>query len=71
MQAVKERVCDQLVLKLLRAGVMEDGQVRRTAAGTLRGQFSAPSCATSTCTGWTGYGTTVMRCWSGSRTIWS
>ena len=33
MQAVEERVCDQAVLKLLRAmlraGVMEDGQVRR------------------------------------------
>ena len=27
MQAVEERVCDQPVLKLLRAGVMEDGQV--------------------------------------------
>ena len=33
MRAVEERVCDQSVLKLLRvmlrAGVMEDGQVRR------------------------------------------
>jgi RNA-directed DNA polymerase len=27
MQAVEERVCDQPVLKLLRAGVMEDGDV--------------------------------------------
>jgi RNA-directed DNA polymerase len=40
MQAVEERVCDQPVLKLLRAmlraGVMEDGQVRRTEAGPLR-----------------------------------
>jgi retron-type reverse transcriptase len=37
MQAVQERVCDQPVLKLLRAmlraGVMEDGQVRRTVTG--------------------------------------
>jgi RNA-directed DNA polymerase len=41
MQAVEERVCDQPVLKLLRAmlraGVMEDGQVRRAAAGTPQG----------------------------------
>jgi RNA-directed DNA polymerase len=38
MQAVEERVCDQPVLKLLRAmlraGVMEDGQVRRAVTGT-------------------------------------
>ena len=39
MQAVEERVCDQPVLKLLRAGVMEDGQVRRTAAGTPQGSL--------------------------------
>jgi retron-type reverse transcriptase len=41
MEAVEERICDQSVLKLLRAmlraGVMEDGQVRRTAAGTPQG----------------------------------
>jgi hypothetical protein len=41
MQAVEERVCDQPVLKLLRAmlraGVMEDGQVRRTVTGTPQG----------------------------------
>ena len=33
MQAIEERVCDQTMLKLLRAmlraGAMEDGQVRR------------------------------------------
>ena len=38
MQAVQERICDQPVLKLLRAmlraGVMEDGQVRRPVTGT-------------------------------------
>src|SRR5512139_2524956 len=37
MQAVEERVCDQAVLKLLRAmlraGVMEGGQVRKPATG--------------------------------------
>ena len=37
MEAVEERICDQPVLKLLRAGVMEDGQVRREANGTAQG----------------------------------
>ena len=66
MQAVEERVCDQSVLKLLRvmlrAGVMEDGQVRRRSdrnpAGW--GRFHR-CCATSTCTGSTGHGTTRAR----------
>ena len=46
MQAVEERVCDQPVLKLLRAmlraGVMEDGQVRRDTAGTAQGGVISP-----------------------------
>ena len=46
MRAVEERVCDQPVLKLLRAmlraGVMEDGQVRRTVAGTPQGGVVSP-----------------------------
>jgi RNA-directed DNA polymerase len=46
MEAVEERICDQPVLKLLRAmlraGVMEDGQVRRTAAGTPQGGVISP-----------------------------
>jgi RNA-directed DNA polymerase len=46
MQAVEERVCDQPVLKLLRAmlraGVMQDGQVRRTMAGTPQGGVFSP-----------------------------
>ena len=46
MQAVQERICDQPVLKLLRAmlraGVMEDGQVRRTATGTPQGGVFSP-----------------------------
>jgi RNA-directed DNA polymerase len=46
MQAVEERICDQSVLKLLRvmlrAGVMEDGQVRRTEAGTAQGGVVTP-----------------------------
>jgi RNA-directed DNA polymerase len=46
MEAVEERICDQPVLKLLRAmlraGVMEDGQVRRTGAGTPQGGVVSP-----------------------------
>jgi RNA-directed DNA polymerase len=46
MQAVEERVCDQAVLKLLRAmlraGVMEDGQVRRPVTGTPQGGPLSP-----------------------------
>ncbi|WUD72079.1 reverse transcriptase domain-containing protein [Streptomyces sp. NBC_00510] len=47
MQAVEERVCDQSVLKLLRAmlraGVMEDGQVRRPVTGTPQGGVVSPA----------------------------
>jgi RNA-directed DNA polymerase len=46
MEAVEERICDQPVLKLLRAmlraGVMEDGQVRRETAGTPQGGVVSP-----------------------------
>jgi RNA-directed DNA polymerase len=46
MQAVQERVCDQTVLKLLRAmlraGVMEDGQVRRPVTGSPQGGVISP-----------------------------
>ena len=46
MQAVEERVCDQAVLKLLRvmlrAGVMEDGQVRRPVTGHPAGRGGQP-----------------------------
>ena len=46
MQAVEERICDQPVLKLLRvilrAGVMEDGQVRRPVTGTPQGGVLTP-----------------------------
>lgn len=49
MQAVQERVCDQAVLKLLRAmlraGVMEDGQVRRPVTGTPQGGVASPLLA--------------------------
>ena len=46
MQAAEERICGQSVLKLLRAmlraGVMEDGQVRRDTAGTAQGGVISP-----------------------------
>ena len=46
MQAVEERVCDQSVLKLLRAmlgaGVMELGQVQRSVTGTPQGGVISP-----------------------------
>jgi RNA-directed DNA polymerase len=46
MQAIEERVCDQSVLKLLRAilraGVMEDGQVRRPVTGAAQGGVISP-----------------------------
>ena len=46
MQAVEERVCDQPVLKLLRAmlraGVMQDGQVRPTVTGDRAGRGDQP-----------------------------
>jgi group II intron reverse transcriptase/maturase len=46
MQAVEERVCDQAILKLLRAmlraGVMEDGQVRRPVTGSPQGGVISP-----------------------------
>src|SRR5690242_12514845 len=68
IEAVEERICDQPVLKLLRAmlraGVMEDGQVRRTVAGTPQGGVFTPPTqkATSVSTlrwvtgGWSGAG---------------
>jgi group II intron reverse transcriptase/maturase len=46
MQAIEERVCDQSVLNLLRvilrAGVMEDGQVRRPVTGAPQGGVISP-----------------------------
>ncbi|RTL61283.1 MAG: maturase [Pseudonocardiaceae bacterium] len=46
MQAIEERVCDQSVLKLLRAilraGVMEDGQVRKPVTGAAQGGVISP-----------------------------
>lgn len=49
MQAVEERVCDQAVLRLLRAllraGVMEHGVVRREVTGTPQGGVVSPLLA--------------------------
>ena len=46
MQAIEERMCDRAVLSLLRgmlrAGVMEGGSVRRSAAGTPQGGVISP-----------------------------
>jgi group II intron reverse transcriptase/maturase len=46
MQAIEERICDQPVLKLLRqilrAGVMQDGQVRREVTGAAQGGPISP-----------------------------
>jgi group II intron reverse transcriptase/maturase len=49
MQAVEERVCDQAVLKLLRAmlraGVMDGGQIRTPVTGTPQGGVISPLLA--------------------------
>ena len=76
MAAVEERVSDQGVLKLLRAmlraGVMQDGSVRRPVTGTPQGGVFPRCWPTSTCTGSTGHGMLVGTvCWSASPTIWS
>jgi hypothetical protein len=46
MQAIEERICDQAVLKLLRAmlraGVLLDGSVRRAVTGTPQGGVVTP-----------------------------
>jgi group II intron reverse transcriptase/maturase len=46
MQAVQERICDQAVLKLvramLRAGVMQDGQIHRDDRGAAQGGVISP-----------------------------
>jgi RNA-directed DNA polymerase len=46
MQAIEERVCDQTVLMLLRvilrAGVMQDGQIRAAVTGTPQGGVASP-----------------------------
>jgi group II intron reverse transcriptase/maturase len=46
MQAIKERVCDRAILSLLRgmlrAGVMQDGSLKRSVAGTPQGGVISP-----------------------------
>jgi retron-type reverse transcriptase len=69
MSAVKERICDRKVLALLgaflRAGVMQEGSVRRPVTGTPQGGVISPVLATSICTGWTGRGAAPTGRWSG------
>jgi RNA-directed DNA polymerase len=49
MELVRERICDRRVLKLLRqwleAGVLEDGSIRKTLAGTPQGGVISPLLA--------------------------
>jgi group II intron reverse transcriptase/maturase len=42
MQAVEERISDRAVLRLLRAGVLEDGTVRRPVTGAAQGGVISP-----------------------------
>ena len=60
MSAIEERIVDRHILKLLRAmlraGVLENGAVKRSATGTPQGRVTHPSCATSTYTGSIGNG---------------
>jgi group II intron reverse transcriptase/maturase len=76
MAAIEERVVDRHVLKLLRAmlraGVMQDGAVRRSDTGTPQGGVLSPCCATSICIGSTGSGPTAAQgCSSATQTTWS
>ena len=69
MQAIEDRICDRKLLRLLRAmlraGVMEQGAVRRSDTGT-------PRCSrTSTSTGSTGSGRRAAAGgWCATPTIW-
>jgi RNA-directed DNA polymerase len=73
MSAVKERICDRRLLKLLgaflHAGVLQDGAVRRPVSGTPQGGCFHPCCATSTCTGWTGRGVARTGRWCATLTM--
>lgn len=57
----------------LRAGVLEDGAVRRPVSGTPQGWVLSPVLATSTCTGWIGHGVVRTGRWCATRMIcwWS
>ena len=74
MQAVEERISDQGVhhsRAMLRAGVMEDGQVRREVTGTRKVARHHRCSATFTSTGWTGHGMrTSMGCWCATAMTW-
>jgi retron-type reverse transcriptase len=74
MQAVQERICDQAVLKLLRvmlrAGVMEDGQVRRAVTGTPQGGVLSPLMCNVYLHRLDRAWTSATGCWCGSLTTW-
>ena len=75
MQAIEERICDRKLLRLLRAmlraGVMEEGAVRRSDTGTPQGGVISPLFATSTSTGSTGSGRRAAAGrWCATPTIW-
>ena len=75
MQAVEERISDQAVLKLLRvmlrAGVMQEGTVRREVSGPRRAVRARRCSVTCICTGWIGCGTPrSMGCWSAIAMTW-
>jgi RNA-directed DNA polymerase len=77
MSAVTERICDRRVLGLLgaflRAGVLEDGAVRRPVSGTPQGGVLSPVLCNVYCTGWTGRGVARTGRWCGTPMIcwWS
>jgi retron-type reverse transcriptase len=78
VSAVKERVCDRRLLKLLgaflRSGVLEDGAVRRPVSGTPQGGVLSPVlCNVYLHTGWTGPGGARTGRWCATRMIcwWS
>ena len=75
MQAIEDRICDRKLLRLLRAmlraGVMEQGAVRRSDTGTPQGGVISPLLRTFTSTGSIGSGRRAAAArWCATPTIW-